>query len=100
MIYNFNRTKYIDKNDIVEQLEHMASELREIKQELFAADIPRLAEETVDLYHSCESMMRILEEKYGIDINGVVKEVKIKNEKRGYYGDLRGITVHNSVESD
>lgn len=85
MLYNFPRAKFVDENGIAGQVAHMVTEADEAFRELNNPDIWTLAMEVMDGYHSHETALRILEEKYGIDIKQLMTAVYEKNEKRGYY---------------
>jgi hypothetical protein len=39
----------------------------------------------MDKYHSCETGLRILQEKHGINLNDLRRRVERKNFERGYY---------------
>lgn len=86
MIFNFPRTKFVDENGICRQVLHMRSEQREIEDELQTVDILVVAGEIMDKYHSCETALRILQEKYGVNVSELRRDVERKNFERGYYG--------------
>jgi hypothetical protein len=86
-MYCFPRTKFVDENGIVAQAEHIKSEAFEVCQSVFEPDIFHTAVEIFDSLHSCETGLRILEEKYGIDLVEVRDHVEAKNRARGYYAD-------------
>lgn len=54
---------------------------------LHPADPPeRFVEETLDCIHSCETLIRMLTDQYPhLDLDAAVENVRLKNEKRGYY---------------
>lgn len=85
MIFNFPRTKFVDENGICAQVVHMRSEQREIEDELQTTDIMVIAQEVMDKYHSSETALRILQEKYGVNLNELQVVVEKKNADRGYY---------------
>ena len=85
MNFNFPRTRFVDENDIVKQIQHMSSEQVEIEQDLHNPDINILAMEIMDKYHSCETALWILQEKYGINLNELQRAVERKNHARNYY---------------
>lgn len=82
MHYNYPRVKFVDSNTIYEQLKHVESELQEIK-DAFCDE--KFIEEIVDLHHSVETLIRILMEQEGVDIEKYRRAVIEKNRKRGYY---------------
>jgi hypothetical protein len=84
MHYNYPRIKFVESNTIFEQLRHVESELQEIK-DAFCDE--KFIEEIVDLHHSVETLIRILMEQEGVDIEKYRRAVIEKNRKRGYYGE-------------
>lgn len=89
MLYHFPRTRFVDENSIGQQQIHTRREVQEADAELPppGGDIMPFALETMDIYHSCETQLRILEEKHGVNIKELMMAVYEKNEKRGYYAD-------------
>lgn len=85
MIFNFPRTKFVDENDLPAQVLHMGSEQVEIEEVMLTPDIEHTAEELMDKYHSCETGLRILQEKHGINLSELRRNVERKNVVRGYY---------------
>jgi Lar family restriction alleviation protein len=85
IIYNFMRTKFVSLNGIASQSSHIYSEALEVEQSVLTPDIQHTAEEVMDCLHSCETALRILEEKYGINIAKTRRDVEQKNLNRGYY---------------
>ena len=86
MIFSFPRTIFVNQNGLVAQVRHMATEQVEIEASMLTPDIHHTAEEIMDLYHSCESCLRILQEKYGINLIQLRRDVERKNTIRQYYG--------------
>lgn len=84
MHYNYPRIKFVESSTIFEQLRHVESELQEIK-DAFCDE--KFIEEIVDLHHSVETLIRILMEQEGVDIEKYRRAVIEKNRKRGYYGE-------------
>lgn len=86
MLYHFPRAKFAD-NDIRTQVGHVLSEANEASRELAGCKdwLHRLSLEVMDVYHSAETALRILEEQHGIDINSLMLAVYMKNDARGYY---------------
>jgi hypothetical protein len=66
-MYWFPRTRFVDEKGIAGQMRHIGSELNEFKQELAAQDMQAAMIELMDLRHSVETAIRILQEKYGVD---------------------------------
>jgi hypothetical protein len=85
MIFNFPRARFVDENGLVSQILHMGSEQEEIECSMLTPDIEHTVEEIMDRYHSCETALRIAQEKYGIDLPEVRRRVERKNAARGYY---------------
>lgn len=85
MLYNFPRAKFVDANGICGQVFHLETEINEAKAELHNPDIIPLAMEVMDVYHSAETALRILEEKYAVNISSLMQLVADKNDARGYY---------------
>jgi hypothetical protein len=69
MLYHFPRSRFVDSNGICGQLFHIESEVAEAKAEISNPDILPVAMEIVDIYHAAETALRILEEKYGVNIS-------------------------------
>lgn len=89
-MFRFPRTRFVDELDFCRQLKHVRSELDEVWQELERlypdlADPVRVGEECVDLLHSVETLLRILQEKHGVDVGALSAAVRMKNYNRGYY---------------
>jgi len=81
MNYSFPAVKFANKNTIKQQEEHIRSEFFEFYYE---SNKDKKIEEAIDLYHSLETLFRILEQQ-GIAINIAFEQVRLKNEARGYY---------------
>lgn len=90
MLFNFPRTRFVDENSIGQQLIHTRREVQEADDELVppGGDIMPLAMEIMDIYHSAETALRILQEKHGVDIRDIMFKVADKNHQRGYYDEL------------
>lgn len=91
MLYHFPRASFVDANGIYGQVSHINTEAVEAAAELGNPDINFVAEEVMDCLHSCETALRILEEKYGVDVRALMFKVAAKNEARGYYDELPGM---------
>lgn len=83
----FPRTIFVDQNGICGQVAHIATEAAEAAAETRNPDVFALAVEIMDGLHSSETGLRILQEKYGVDLNAVHDAVIRKNQPRGYYGN-------------
>lgn len=64
--YWFPRSIYVDRNGIAGQMLHIRSELKEFAIELNAGAYQKAMIELLDLRHSIETALRILQEKYGV----------------------------------
>lgn len=82
--FSFPRTSFTDSNGLYEQITHICSEVSEVNEAYLNEAIERVAEELVDLYHSVETALRIIDENY-ISIDAVGEKVINKNLRRGYY---------------
>jgi len=82
----FPRTRFVDENDIVDQLRHVRSESNEAMDAFVDNESAvRIAEELIDTMGSSVSGLRILAEKHGVDVAAVHDYVIEKNRVRGYY---------------
>lgn len=81
MQYNFPATKFAKENTMMKQIQHVESEIEEYFNSL---GFNEKFEEAIDVYHSLETLFRILE-RQGTDINLAFEKVQQKNEARGYY---------------
>lgn len=96
----FPRTIFADKNDIAAQLNHLNSEMHEVVKAWGESEgtppgseeYNRLCDELVDIQHSADTALMILQEKYGADAYGAYGRVTRNNAKRGYYGEANGRT--------
>lgn len=84
--FNFDRVKFVDENGIIGQLAHVQSEVDEVQESAYTPDIHHTALEAMDCLHSVESLLRIMAEKHGINLNEIRRECDAKNRVRGYYG--------------
>ena len=87
MNYLFPRTKFVDETPLDQQLDHFASECKEIIERIEKGDSQGIIEETLDMMHSGETFLRKAQEQHKVDVDGEVKRVIEKNTKRGYYAD-------------
>lgn len=81
----FPRTVFVDQNGLFAQLNHIQSELGELFEAYFTEPTGRVAEEAMDLVHSVETLLHILEERYAVKLDYVRDYVESKNAARGYY---------------
>ncbi len=80
------RTKFVGENDIFDQLRHVRSEADEAMDAYIGnEDAVRIAEELVDTLISSSTGLRIMAEKYGVDIAAVFDYVVDKDRARGYF---------------
>ncbi len=91
MKYNFPAVKFIQTNTIQQQIEHVLSEAREVKDAFEACQnetgsVEHLELELGDLYHSMESLFRIKAKQDGAAcVTLLLQQVFDKNDERGYY---------------
>lgn len=90
--FTFPPTKWVGQNTIAQQVDKIEGELREVKAEYTALvhtgkyeQMDLLAEEVMDLYHSAETLLRILQEDFAVDLLAVGQLVYQKNLARHYY---------------
>lgn len=67
------------------EIEKLSDELDEVVEAYASGDMRATAEEVVDLYHACETALRIIEAVACVDITQVCYKVIQKNTRRGYY---------------
>lgn len=84
-VFSFPRSEFVDKNGRFLQLMHIKSEMLELEEAYFNESDIRVAEEALDLKHSAETLLRILEERHSIDIETLREHIIKKNKSRGYY---------------
>lgn len=89
MNYNFPPTSFSTSNSISEQVDHVLSEARELAAH--GGLVCREAMlEVMDLLHSVETLLRIVERTCGEDyVDGLVVETISKNAMRKYYDGQR-----------
>jgi len=63
--YWFPRIIFVDQNGIGGQMQHVGDELEEFVDELEAKNWSSAMIELLDMRHSCETALRIMQEKYG-----------------------------------
>lgn len=86
----FPRTIFATSNTLEQQIEHLESELLEVKQALASGDFDHVARELVDIQHSADTALHIAMDRHGADSYGAYTDVAINNARRGYYGDVVG----------
>ena len=87
MIYLFPKTRFAQTNTLIDQLGHIFSEATEVRKTIDNSEpAQRTTEEIIDLWHSIETYIRILEEKHGTKaVLDAIDQVVKKNDQRGYY---------------
>ena len=83
-MYRFPRTLFVN-NGLFDQVKHVRSEAFEAVDAYMKPDIAHLAEELFDVIHSAETGLRILDERYEVDLIAIEALVLEKNARRGYY---------------
>lgn len=64
-MFLFPRTTFVDTNKIEDQLQHLISELVEVKAAYYLPDLVHMASELCDVIHSAETFLRLLAERLG-----------------------------------
>jgi F0F1-type ATP synthase delta subunit len=93
MSFFWPETKFARENSIADQLEHVFSEVEEVKQALKTPDIDIMAVdmEILDLHHSLETFIRVLQRFESPEYIQHLREIVInKNRERGYY-QIKGV---------
>jgi len=88
MQFTWPETKFARENTIADQLEHVFSEVKEIKEALKdpACNVLDIDTEIMDLHHSLETFLRVLQRDESPEYLQHLKQVVInKNRERGYY---------------
>lgn len=84
--YTFPIAKFVASNTLVQQLAHVQSEVNEIAAEINGkSGFTTIAEEAMDLLHSTETLLSILQFRHGVNLDLVAHNIEIKNRARGYY---------------
>lgn len=83
--FQFPRARFADENNIHGQVAHIVTEADEAFRELNNPDVFTLAAEIMDTKHSCETALRILSERHGVNLENLRTYVEEKNRIRGYY---------------
>lgn len=82
----YPRTIFADKNGPWRQVAHLAGEVWEVIKALAARDYRHAAQELADVQHSAETLLYILRDRHGVDMDGAKNAIILKNYRRGYYG--------------
>jgi hypothetical protein len=93
MSFFWPETKFARENTIADQLTHIFSEVDEIKRALETPDINVMDVdmEILDLYHSVETFVRVLQRFESPEYVQHIRELVInKNRERGYY-QIKGV---------
>jgi F0F1-type ATP synthase delta subunit len=93
MSFFWPETKFARENSIADQLEHVFSEVEEVKQALKTPDIDIMAVdmEILDLHHSLETFIRVLQRFESPEYIQHLREIVInKNRECGYY-QIKGV---------
>jgi len=84
--YRFPRTIFTDTNTPIEQLIHVLGEVHEAMVDSRCNNFACL-KELMDVIHSAETAIRIIEEMTpGINLDSMLQGTIKKNMDRGYYG--------------
>lgn len=85
-LYHFPSCVQAGKNSIDHQVRKVEEEADELWDEIakYPRDDARILEETWDVIHACEGILR----KYTIhEVYNAMKAVEAKNQERGYYDE-------------
>lgn len=85
MLFNFPRCKFASTNSIEAQALHIHSEGKEVRKAAKSGNLDHTDEEVMDCLHSCETYLRMRQERNGLDIQALMHRVAEKNDARGYY---------------
>ena len=80
----FPITRFAKQNTILEQLDHLQSEINEVLEAVEGGDLKAASLELVDVQQSADTALHILLDM-GVDSYSAYTEVTIKNSRRGYY---------------
>jgi hypothetical protein len=83
----FPKIKLADTNTAYDQLQHVASEIKELLERIENGDHQGIIEESIDLRHSLETF-HFCCERDGVDIDGEIEKVIQKNRERNYYSPI------------
>ena len=88
-MFAYNFPEYKGNVSIKEQVAKIGFEYMEITEEVLKniIDPVGVTLECLDTIHACETLLRILQQEHGIDIQAEAEFVEKKNEERGYYGE-------------
>lgn len=87
-MFTFPAARFVS-NSLFAQITHLESEMNEVTEAYYTpGGIKHLAEELCDLIHSSETALRILADRYDIDVLVAMADVIEKNRRRGYYPSL------------
>jgi hypothetical protein len=82
--YRFPETRFTCNSPFI-QLDHVRSEVKELCEAYDNESIVRVAEEALDVIHSLETFLRILEQRQQVSVSILHDLVIEKNRQRGYY---------------
>ncbi len=85
MQFTFPEVRFVKTASLEKQVSHVLSEAAEVDDACRPGNYDHLSMELLDLIHSAESALRILDEQYGVDLPALHAAVIKKNQERGYY---------------
>ena len=86
MTFTFPETIFAQKNSLSNQIIHLESECREVSQAFFSEPkIERVVEELLDVIHSAETALRIIQRQHDVSLNKAIRDILRKNMERNYY---------------
>jgi hypothetical protein len=106
-MWTYPKTIFANTNSLSNQLKHIHSEVDEAQMALFEMMENQLTNASlgekpdkefveaagVELHDVCQSvwtMLHILRDKYGLEVEGTLCAMRDKNEARGYYSNWEG----------
>lgn len=88
-MFTYNFPEYKGPVSVQEQVTKIGFEYMEIAEEALKSiiDPVGVALECLDTIHACETLLRLLQQEHGIDVQAEAEFVERKNAERGYYGE-------------
>lgn len=95
----FPRTRFADRNTIIQQWRHLLSEVIEVGQAILRAKITgdwdHVADELVDVQQSADTALHIAMDRHQADSYGAYTRVAVSCAERGYYAEPEA--VHEGI---
>lgn len=81
----FPKTIFVKQNNFLDQLDHLQSEIEEVREAFAQGDFDAAADELVDVQQSADTGLHILLEQHEATSHDAYTRVSVKNAARGYY---------------